>query len=64
MASSLRNLVIKSNPMNIPKKQGGEEKKRGHKTHKQVLEETRSLLIYSGQVVGLPDKYFLPQTNS
>jgi hypothetical protein len=62
--SSSGNLGIKSNPLKNSKKSGGEEKKKGRKPHKQVLEETWALLIDSIQVVGLPNKYFLPQTKS
>jgi len=47
MASSLGNLGIKSNPLKTPKEQGGEDKKKGRKPHKQVLEEIGALLIDS-----------------
>jgi hypothetical protein len=48
--------------MKTLKKSGGRRRKKDAKPHRKVLEETRALLINSGQVVGLPNKYFLPQS--
>jgi hypothetical protein len=57
--SSSGNLGIKSNPLKNIKNQGGEDKKKGRKPHKQVLEETRALLIDSGTGSGTTRHVFL-----
>jgi hypothetical protein len=59
--SSSGNLGINTNPLKNPKKIGREEKRKGHKPHRQVLEEAGELLIDFGQVVRLMYNSFLPQ---
>jgi hypothetical protein len=59
--SSSGNLGINTNPLKNPKKLGREEKRKGHKPHRQVLEEAGALLIDSVQVMRLMYKSFLPQ---
>jgi len=51
---------IKTNPLKPPKKLSRGEKRRGRKSYSQKIEETRALMVDSGQVVCLPDNYFPP----
>jgi hypothetical protein len=53
---------INTNPLKSPKKLLGEEKIIGQKPYRQNIEETRALMVYSGQVVYLLDNYFPPPT--
>jgi hypothetical protein len=58
---SLKKNGIKNNPLEILKKIPSEEKKRGQKMYRQVIEETRAHLVDSGQVIGLSKRYFQSQ---
>jgi hypothetical protein len=49
--------------MKTQKKPSREENKQGEKMHKHKLEETWALLVDSGKLVGILEKYFHPQKN-